>query len=229
MKSPVVIDLYFDYLSPYALLGWTKAKKLCQKKGWTLTPRPMVFGALLDHWGNKGPAEIPPKREFVFRDSIRKCAAADIKITFPKSHPFNPITALRLSLEEVSGDNQARVIDALWDAAWIRGGDISAVADLQQALERAGLPAKTLLEKTQEPAVKAALKANTDEAIRLGAFGVPTFFANGELFWGEDQVDFLEQFLENRDVLDRKSYQEAIARPRGADRKAATTSPAPKA
>jgi 2-hydroxychromene-2-carboxylate isomerase len=70
------IELYFDYVSPYALLAWEKSKKLCQMKGWTLIPRPVVFGALLDHWGHKGPAEVPPKREFVFRDAMRKCSAA---------------------------------------------------------------------------------------------------------------------------------------------------------
>jgi 2-hydroxychromene-2-carboxylate isomerase len=213
------IELYFDYVSPYALLAWEKSKKLCQMKGWTLIPRPVVFGALLDHWGHKGPAEVPPKREFVFRDAMRKCSAAGINLCFPKAHPFNPITALRLSLPEVSGKDQFKVIDALWNAAWIEGGDISTKKDLVIALEKNGLPAQALLEKTSDPLIKDILKSHTQTALTAGVFGVPTFVVNGELFWGEDQMEILERFIEGRDLLDRYHYQEALNRPRGSDRK----------
>lgn len=217
------IHFYFDYLSPYALLGWEKGKKICALKNWELRAKPVVFGALLDKWGHKGPAEIPGKREFVFRDIMRKSAAFGLKLEFPQYHPFNPITALRLSLSEVSGVNQEKVIDAIWNAGWIRGEDIGSTEVVVAALERAGLPGKLLFEKTSDPVIKTILKTQTDRAIELGMFGVPTMMVNGELFWGEDQWDAIERFIEGRDLLDRASYEGAVRRPRGIDRKKAAT------
>lgn len=213
------IDFHFDFISPYGYLGWIKGNELCRKKGWTLNPRPIVFGAVLDACGQLGPAEIPAKRAFVIRDAMRKFAAIKIPMAWPKLHPFNPLTALRLALKEVSGNDQVKVIDAIWKAGWIHGEDLSSEDVLSAALKSAGLPAEALLERTRDPAVKARLKEETQRAIELGVFGVPTFVHNGEIFWGEDQIGFLEQKIEGRETLDEKVYRAILVSPRGVDRK----------
>ena len=90
--------------------------------------------------------------------------------------------------------------------------------ELEKALEQAQLPAKELMEKAYEKIVKNALKDNTNKAIEIGAFGVPTLFVNNsELFWGNDSLEDVKKFLENKDDLNRELFLQILAKtPRGA-------------
>ncbi len=218
MKSHPTIDFYFDYLSPYAYIGWFGIQKICAARRLELRPHPVLFAGLLNHWGQLGPAEIPPKREFVYKDTCRLAALAGLPFNSPRLHPFNPLTALRMSLKETSGDRQRDIIHALWHAAWGMGIDMGNPDELVAALNNAGLPGHEILKAAQQPAAKEALKQNTAHAIAHGVFGIPTAIANGELFWGADRLSHLELFLDGQDPLDRRRIGEMLARPRGTDR-----------
>ena len=90
------LDFYFDYISPYAYFAWFNVKALCDRRGLDLYAHPVLFAGLLNHWGQLGPAEIPPKREFVFKDAARYAARrgigqhshADIDGPDPRVHLF---------------------------------------------------------------------------------------------------------------------------------------------
>lgn len=216
------IDYYFDYLSGYAFFAWLGLRRLTSQYQVALRPHPVVFGALLDHWGNLGPAEIPPKRAFVYRHGFRTAATLGVTFDPPRRHPFNPLAALRLSLGEVAGEKQADLIDAIFRAAWTRGDDVSDLAVLGAALEKAGLAPETI-ERVHEPEIKAALRRNTEQAISRGTFGVPTMFVNDELFWGADQLPFIEELLQGKDLLDRAAVERMLAQPRAIDRRKLST------
>src|SRR5687767_3529499 len=96
------IEFLFDYVSPFTFLGWTNMRVLAERRRLDVILEPVVFGVMLDRWGQRGPAEIPPKREFIFRQVARSAALAGIRMEGPKTHPFNSLTALRMSLAEVS-------------------------------------------------------------------------------------------------------------------------------
>ncbi|MBI2335547.1 MAG: 2-hydroxychromene-2-carboxylate isomerase [Deltaproteobacteria bacterium] len=196
------INFYFDYLSPYAYLAWLRVQKLCNQYGCNLKNHPILLAGLLNHWKQLGPAEIPPKREFVFKDTYRFAKTHNIPFRLPKSHPFNPLMPLRLSLKETAGDQQTQVINTLWQASWGQGRDISTVEELTKILDEAQLPTSKLLEKIQDPAIKEKLKSETSDAIAQGVFGVPTFIIDGELFWGNDQLTYLEMHIQGQDPLD---------------------------
>ena len=99
--------------------------------------------------------------------------------------------ALRLSLLEPS------VIPLLYAAAWAEDRDISEPEVLREILQDGGLDAAALLEGTQDPAIKARLRSNTEEAAALGVCGVPTFMVNGSLlFWGQDRLAMVEKALD---------------------------------
>jgi 2-hydroxychromene-2-carboxylate isomerase len=221
--KPESIEFYFDFVSPYAYLASRQIGQLCARHGVQLVPRPVVYGALLDHWGLTGPAEVPPRREWLFKDCLRHASLLGVAFHGPAAHPFRSLTALRAALPEASGQQQAEVIEALWQGAWARGLDLGRPEGLTAALEAAGLEAKELLARTELPEVKAALRRETDAAIARGVFGVPTMIAGAELFWGNDRLAHLELYLEGRDPLDRERLAQILARPRGADRK--TVSP----
>lgn len=200
MSEPV--RFYFDYISPYAYVAWTQIHTLAARHGRAVTAIPVLFAGLLNHHGQKGPAEIPAKRVYTFKDAYRKAHRAGLPpLRPPPSHPFNPLLALRLaSIPEVAQD-QRRIIDACYSATWSEGRGVESPLVLSQILSGLGLDAAHLLERAQSAEIKAHLKRQTEEAITLGVFGVPTMIADGELFWGVDALPLLEEHLLGRDPV----------------------------
>lgn len=191
---------HFDYLSPYAYLAWRTVVPALEGDGVTVDPVPTLFPALLGHHGQLGPAEIPPKRVFTFKDALRRAARAGMPLSPPAKHPFNPLLMLRLSGRGVAGGHQRRVIDALYAATWADSLDVTDEAVIATALNDAGLDAAALISRAKTDAAKAELRAATDAAIAAGVFGVPTVRIADEVFWGSDQLDFIRDFLRGRDA-----------------------------
>jgi 2-hydroxychromene-2-carboxylate isomerase len=195
------VDFYFDYLSPYAYLAWTCLPEVTDPRGVEIAPRPVLFAGLLNHWGQLGPAEIPPKNIHVFKDTHRFAALRGIPLRSPRYHPFRPLIALRVSLAVVARDRQKSVITALYKAGWVEGIDLGDRMEIRQALDDAGLNGEELIAAAEEPLAKDTLRAETDAAIDGGVFGIPTMIVDGELFWGLDQLQHLERYLDGKDPL----------------------------
>jgi 2-hydroxychromene-2-carboxylate isomerase len=220
------IDFYFDYLSPYAYLGWLQLEPLCVARQIELRPEPIALGGLLKHWGQLGPAEIPPKALFTFKDCVRRAERLGCPFRAPAFHPFNPLTALRVSLKDVAGEAQRAVVGALWRASWAEGKDLGSADVIAEVLDGVGLDGTALVRRTAAPEVKELLKASTARAIELGVFGVPTTIAEGELFWGADQIDWIAARLDGKDPLDRVSLADIAPQGVGQHRRrSATTTP----
>lgn len=215
------VEFYFDYLSPYAYLAWLSVPHVCSARGIELAPRPVVLGALLQHWGQLGPAEIPPKALFTFKDCVRRAHHLGHPFRAPAYHPFNPLTALRVSLSEVAGAAQRDVMNALWQAGWGEGRDLGSAQEIADILNQAGLAGTALVARASDPEVKALLKANTEGAIQQGVFGVPTMLVGEELFWGADQLDALGMYLDGRDPLKAVPLESLAPRGASAQRKRA--------
>lgn len=199
------LTYYFDYLSPYSFFAWQWIGEFCDDHDLELCAEPVVLGALLSHWGHLGPAEIPAKREFMFRDCLRVASEMGLDFEMPAYHPFNPLVALRVSLRQVTGEDQHTAIDAIWNAGWVEGGDLGDREVIAAALTDVGLDGEALVAETAEPRVKEALKSNTSRAIERGVFGVPTFTVGGEFFWGNDQRDAMRRWVDDGE----RGYDEA--------------------
>ena len=226
MKTPEM-HFYFDYLSPYAYFAWRQIQPLCQRYTVNLRAHPVVFGKLLDHWGQLGPAEIAPKKVALYKYCYRYAELHGFKFNPPRFHPYNPLPSLRLSLPEVSGAHQSQMIDSLFSAGWSEGADLASTMELAPILNSAGFDATALLAAIETQEVKDALHRETELAIGQGVFGVPTFLIDGELFWGNDQIEHIELFLQGNDPIKTEHLEEMLARPRGIDRVKTTDSPTP--
>lgn len=196
-----VVDFYLDYISPYAYLGWHRGLRVAREHELELRCRPLLFAALLDHHGQRGPAEIEAKRRWLFEDVIRQCRREDLPLTAPHRHPFNSLLPLRVTLAASEAVRPA-VTTALFDLTWGRGLDVTDPTVLRAALEGIGLDGEALLAAATTPAVKEALKQSTTEAIARGVFGVPTLHVEGRLLWGSDQWPTAVELLEGRDVVE---------------------------
>jgi 2-hydroxychromene-2-carboxylate isomerase len=196
------LRFFFDYISPYAYVGWHMAQKLAREHERELVAEPILFAALLNAHGTKGPAEIPAKRSYTFKDVYRKAHAAGLTLVPPPGHPFNPLLALRAT-GVLTGEDRAKAVTALYAATWAGGGGVETAEAVARALTSAGLDGAAVIERAGSSEAKASLKARTDEALTLGAFGVPTLDVDGELFWGVDGLAFAAGFLEGRDPVPR--------------------------
>lgn len=199
---------YFDYLSPFSFFAF---KRLQALKEFTIHYKPVALGPLLNQWGIKGPGEVQSKREFLLKQCLRYASKNNLAFTTPKTHPFNSLYALRLSLQSAAGEHQLSVISTLWKAGWEVRIDMADPEELQRVLNEAGLPASEIYEKSFSKEARAELKANLSEAIGFGAWGVPTFVAGDELFWGNDAIESLLDYLSEQDPLDRKKLEDLLS------------------
>jgi 2-hydroxychromene-2-carboxylate isomerase len=193
MHDGAPLRWYFDVISPFAALQWPKVKALAARRDVVLVP--VLLAAVLAARGQKGPAEIPGKREFTYRHVLWQAREAGVPLEFPPAHPFNPVTALRLC---IAGGCTVAVVDAVFDWIWVQGraGDNSDA--LQPLLQQLGIGADAVADL----AVKNALRANTHAALAAGVFGVPTLQVGDALFWGNDAHAFALAVLDDPALLD---------------------------
>ncbi len=189
----------FDFLSPYAYTAWHLSLGLAARHGRALEPEPVLLAGLLGAHGTKGPAEVPAKRIYTFKDAFRKATAAGLPLLPPPSHPFNPLLALRTVLAADPGD-RTRLVTALWRGAWGGGGGVEDPANVARLAREAGFDGEELVARSS--ACKERLRELTESAVREGVFGVPTLFVDGEMFWGVDALPFAELRLLGRDPFE---------------------------
>ncbi|HNN95513.1 2-hydroxychromene-2-carboxylate isomerase [Haliangium sp. UPWRP_2] len=216
MSAPLVF--YFDVISPYAYLAWTQIHALAERHGRKVEPAPILFAALLNAYGHKGPAEIPPKRVYIFKDVLRSAALLGVPLAPPPAHPFNPLLALRVASVPMPQDTQRALIHALYRATWGGGGGVESTPQVVAAIAEVGLdPEATIREATSEVG-KARVRTRTQEALARGVFGVPTIWADGEIFWGLDALGHLDRFLAGHDPIDPAAIARWSSLPSSASR-----------
>jgi 2-hydroxychromene-2-carboxylate isomerase len=204
---PEPVRFYFDYISSNAYLAWTQIHELAARHGRTVEPVPVVFGKLLDAHGQLGPAEVRPKARWMWRNNLRKAARLGVALRPPAFHPYNPLLALRVSSLPMPEASRRRLVDALFRAVWVEQQHVSEPDVVARVADGAGLDGAALVAAAREPEAKARLRRQTDEAVASGVFGVPIFAVDGELFWGYDDLPWLERFLAGEDPLEPETAQ----------------------
>lgn len=202
---------YFDFISPFSYLQLCRFGELPESAAIDYTP--VLFAGLLGYWGQKGPAEIAPKRTFTYQYLQWYAEKHGIAFRMPPAHPFNPLKALRLCIALGPTEGVVRAIFAfLWaEGRTLEGNDWPALCEKLHAGD-----ADTLI---TGQAVKDALKKNTEAAAARGVFGVPTFEVDGRLFWGVDATEMLIDYLVRPDAFDSQEMKRVRDLPVGAARK----------
>ena len=185
---------YFDFISPYAYLQSAVLSRF--ERYARIEPKPVLFAGLLNHFGQKGPAEVEPKRAFTLRHVHWLAQHHGLPLHTPRRHPFNPLALLRLALAcaPAGGLPNRWVVENVLAHVWCSDGEPGADAEDPERL-------RALAERLQpqrdpaSDAVKAELRTHTDAAREAGVFGVPTFVSDGRLFWGLDSLPMLRDAL----------------------------------
>jgi 2-hydroxychromene-2-carboxylate isomerase len=198
-RMAATVTLYVDPISPYVWLA-APAIDTIEAAGATVHIAPVLFAGLLNHHGQKGPAEIPAKRAYTFRDVMRQAALLGLPFRGPPGHPFNPLLPLRMLTAIADHAERRALLRAFLRACWEQGADISSPASAIAVAGECGLDGAALAALAATPAVKQALAGATDAAIAAGVFGVPTFRLGAELFWGSDRVGALIAHLQGASI-----------------------------
>lgn len=210
------LSFHLDFISPFAYLAFERLPESLVGVSHEVSYRPVLFGALLSHWGQKGPAEIVPKRAWTYRHVNWLAQQHGIELTRPAQHPFNPLALLRLAwaCAPAGGTPNRHVCETIFRHVW-QGG--AAVDDAQRmaALESVLAPQRD----PRSDAAKLALRTATDEAIEQGVFGVPTIEADGRQFWGLDALPMLSASLRGDAWFDSPGWTDAAALPDGVQRR----------
>jgi 2-hydroxychromene-2-carboxylate isomerase len=193
---------YFDVVSPYAYLAFARLKK--SKLPIKLEYRPVLFAAMLNSFGQKGPAEIPGKRIFTYEQCTWLAERDGIAFLMPAAHPFNPLQYLRLIVG--LGSTRA-VVGAVFDMLFTTGRDPEDPATFDALV--AALEVHDAAGLISSDEVKATLRSNTADAIKLGVYGVPTIAVGERLFWGADSLPMLNSYLQDDGSFDTPAMQAA--------------------
>ncbi len=192
------IEFFWDCGSPYTYLASTQIEKLAQAAGADLRWRPFLLGGAFQATGNRMPAAIPAKGKYLFDDVKLWAKFYDVAFRFPDKFPINTLAAQRAGVAADNMGKGAEFAKRVMRAHFGEGRDVSQPDELRTCAADVGLDGEALLTQTQHQTVKDKLKSNTDEAVRRGAFGAPSFFVGEHMFWGNDRLDLMQAFLQGK-------------------------------
>jgi 2-hydroxychromene-2-carboxylate isomerase len=197
---PKTVEFIFDFGSPNGYLAYRVLPGILARTRASLKINPCLLGGLFKLTGNQAPMtafggvkgklayEALETRRFVEKHGLSA-------YRFNPHFPVNTLTIMRGLVAAQRGGVETPYLETVLAAMWEQGLKMDDPAVIVETLSAAGLDGRALLEATQDTEVKAELAANTEAAAERGAFGVPTFFVDGEMFFGKERLGQVEEAL----------------------------------
>jgi 2-hydroxychromene-2-carboxylate isomerase len=195
---PAQIDYYLSLNSPWAYLGSRRFAEMCERHGARVVVMPVDYGQIFAQSGGLPLAKRAPQRQayrLVELGRWREYLGVPLNL-HPKFFPANENLAARLVIAaREAGHDALTLAHAILRAVWAEERDIGDPATLRAIALDCRLDPQALFDAAETTVVKAAYQAGTDAAIAAQVFGAPTYVLNGELFWGQDRLEFLDRAL----------------------------------
>ncbi|MEY4752174.1 MAG: hypothetical protein RIQ60_4388 [Pseudomonadota bacterium] len=191
------VEFFFDFGSPASYLAHTQLPRIAAACGAELLWRPMLLGGVFKATGNASPVSVPAKGKWMSADLPRWAQRWGVPYTFNPHFPINTLTLMRgaVGLQLRQPDAFRAYADAVYAALWQQGRNLGDPAEVAQVLAPLGITPEAFMALVGDADVKAALIANTEEAVARGVFGAPTCFVGDEMHFGQDRLDFVEAAL----------------------------------
>ena len=196
----MVINYYLSLLSPYAYLGHQRLNKIAATHKIPINYIPINMELVFSSTGG-----LPLSKRGPFRQRYRLVELQrwgnflNIPINLkPQYFPTDEWPATKLVIrEKLNGFNESNLIFNLLKAVWIEDRDIGDTKTLQDISEQSRQPQNRIINNSQDKVLRQQWESNSKEAISSNVFGVPSYIFNGQLFWGQDRLDFLERAIVN--------------------------------
>ena len=189
------VEFFFDYGSPFSYLADARLEDVAKRTGATIVHRPMLLGAVLKATGNASPMAVAAKGAYMAIELQRWARRYGVPF---QANPFAFTSNTLPLMRGAVASQELGVFDAyhraVFPAVWgspVDLGNEEVFRDLLQAT----IDVDALLRAIGRQETKDRLRRNTDEAVERGVFGAPTFFVGGEMFWGNDRLDWVEEAL----------------------------------
>ena len=197
----LTIDYFMAPQSPWTYLGHQRLMDMAQAHGAKVRIKPVdIGGQIFPASGGLPVGQRAPQRQAYRLVELKRFSAfLNLPLNLhPKFFPVSGDDASRLiiAVDQHDGSDAAlRLCAALMAVVWVQERNLADAAVLAEVLHEQHLPAERLIQ-SQQSNVQALYQAHTEDALQRGVFGAPTFVVEGELFWGQDRLDFLERRLQ---------------------------------
>ena len=193
------VEFYFDVGSPTAYLAHKRLQQLKQQYDCIIDYHPVLLGGLFKASGNSSPVMVPAKGRYMMVDDLPRFAKLyDVPLNNNPHFPINTLNLMRGAVALLDGEYFETYIDAVFNAIWVDSKNMANIETVSEVLSSAGLNPQAILTSTQSPDVKETLITNTGKAVERGLFGAPTMFVDGEMFFGQDRLQFVEAALQQK-------------------------------
>ncbi|UVM52335.1 MULTISPECIES: 2-hydroxychromene-2-carboxylate isomerase [unclassified Pseudomonas] len=191
------VEFFFDLGSPATYLAYTQLPKICEQTDSRLIYKPMLLGGVFKATGNASPVTIPAKGRYMFQDLDRYAKRYGVSLKFNPHFPINTLMLMRAvtGMQLRHPERFQAFIDCLFHALWVEGRSLDDPATVAAVLTQNGFDPNEVLALTADEDVKATLKENTENAVQRGVFGAPSMFVGGQMFFGQDRLDFVLEAL----------------------------------
>ena len=189
------VEFWYDVQSPTAHLAYWRLKQIAARTGAAIDYRPMLLGGVFKATGNRTPVNVKAKGKWMFFDMSNYARKYDVPLRPNPYFVFSSLPLMRGAILAQERGELDRYNDTIFYGIWRDAKNLGDPAVIVETLNEAGLDASAYVEGIQQQAVKDKLIANTEEAVGKGAFGAPTFFVGGKMWWGQDRLDWVEEEL----------------------------------
>lgn len=191
------VEFYFDFGSPTAYLAWTQLPKIAAETGAELLYKPVLLGGIFQATQNASPMMVPAKGKYMLRDLARFALRYGVPLRMNPHFPINTLQMMRgaIGVQQRMPERFPAYVEALYRGMWVEPLNLGDPAVLGSTLANAGFEPQALLALIGDAEVKELLKRETKAAVKRGLFGVPTMFVGGEMYFGQDRLDFVREAL----------------------------------
>jgi len=189
------VEFFFDFGSPASYLAWTQLPRIASENGAQIIWKPMLLGGVFKATGNQSPVMIPSKGRWMLQDLARFAARYDVTMQFIPQFPINTLALMRGAAGYQGSEHFEHYVETVFEALWVQQKNLSKPEVVAEVLSAAGFAPVEFERLVSDETVKERLKATTEEAIKRGVFGAPTFFVGDEMHFGQDRLDFVAEAL----------------------------------
>jgi len=189
------VEFFYDFGSPASYLAHTQLPKIAGKTGAEIIHRPFLLGGVFKATGNSPPMAVAAKGAWLLNDLERYAKRYGVPLVFNPHFPINTVQLMRGATWTRENDLLPAYQDAMFKAVWEEARNMNDPEEVARVLQANDIDPGQFTEAIADQNIKDKLRADTEEAVGRGAFGAPTMFVGGDMFWGQDRLDFVEEAL----------------------------------
>ena len=190
------VTFCFDFGSPYSYLAYNYLSPI-KDAGAQIELKPVLLGGIFKATGNQPPATVQKKGEYMFKDIQRWSNKLGISFKMNPYFPILTVPHMRGAILAQKKNILEEYMQSMFDSMWLKGLNLNDQEILTKVASESGIDPNDFAEGISSDEIKDELRLNTQFAIDKGAFGVPTYFLENEIFWGIDSIKFLLESLKN--------------------------------